>query len=137
MNTAEGTLREALEAGTTRYTHGRGEDSFDSDLDYDDPEPRKPGLAYEVVFTIPQWEKVQQALAAAVTGTSATARRDFTRPEGLYLKFSEPLAEPNTPVIIERVNGDCTVSQFIMARDEAHKLVDQLRSFLEEHKCHR
>ena len=56
--------------------------------------------------------------------------KDFNRPEGLYLKFSEPLMEPNTPVIIERVNGDCSVTQFIIARDEAYKLINQLREFL-------
>jgi hypothetical protein len=55
---------------------------------------------------------------------------DFNRPEGLYLKFSEPMCEPHTPVVIERVNGDCTVSQFIIARDEARKLIGQLASFL-------
>jgi hypothetical protein len=56
--------------------------------------------------------------------------KDFTRPEGLYLKFSEPVVEPHTPVVIERVNGDCSVSRFIIARDEARKLIGQLESFL-------
>jgi hypothetical protein len=56
--------------------------------------------------------------------------KDFNRPEGLYLKFSEPMMEPNTPVVIERVNGDCSVSQFIIARDEARGLIEQLRIFL-------
>lgn len=56
--------------------------------------------------------------------------RDFVRPEGLYIHFSEPLMGPNTPVVIERVNGDCSVTRFIIARDEAHKLIDQLRALL-------
>jgi hypothetical protein len=56
--------------------------------------------------------------------------KDFTRPEGLYVKFSLPMMEPNTPVVIERVNGDCSVTKFIIARDEAHKLIEQLREVL-------
>lgn len=56
--------------------------------------------------------------------------RDFERPEGLYLSFSGQMMEPNTPVLIERVNGDCSVSRFIIARDEARKLIGQLQEFL-------
>ena len=58
--------------------------------------------------------------------------RDFQRPEGLYLKFSELDTGINTPVVIERVNGDCSVSCLIIARDEAHKLVPQLQQLLKK-----
>lgn len=56
--------------------------------------------------------------------------RDFKRPEGLYVKFNEPNFGSNTPVLIERVNGDCSVTKFIIARDEARKLITQLAELL-------
>lgn len=55
---------------------------------------------------------------------------DFNRPEGVYVRFSEPMMEPNTPVVIERVCGDCSVKNLIIARDEARGLIAQLQSLL-------
>lgn len=52
------------------------------------------------------------------------------RPEGLYVKFYEASAGDSTPVVIERVNGDCSVSKFIIARDEARNLIGQLQSLV-------
>ena len=57
---------------------------------------------------------------------------DTERCEGLYVSFTLPNDEQHTPVLIERVNGDCTVTRFIIARDEARKLIVQLRELLPE-----
>lgn len=75
----------------------------------------------------------EAAVPEAITAGSLADKpqvKDFKRCEGLYLKWSLPMAEPNTPLVIERVNGDCSVSEFIIARDEARHLITQLQNFL-------
>lgn len=72
-------LRELLNAHVIRYTHERGEDSFDSDWDYDEPESKKSAIPFEVVFTVNQWQVIEALLAKAAAPGSPRVSEAFTR----------------------------------------------------------
>lgn len=55
---------------------------------------------------------------------TASAEKDFDRPEGVYCKWiSYPEGfEKNNLLQIERVNGDCSVTTMVVTTDEAKKI---------------
>jgi hypothetical protein len=61
--------------------------------------------------------------------TSAPAI-DRTRPEGAYVSSSVYVGAAQL-ILIERVNGDCSVSSIEVTRDEAKVIVERMQQLLE------
>jgi hypothetical protein len=60
----------------------------------------------------------------------STAKRDTTRAEGVYPRwdtYPQKSVLDRNILIVERVHGDCTVTEFSCTRNEAYKI----RRFLE------
>lgn len=58
---------------------------------------------------------------------TVTKQIDRIRPEGVYVKWADGI---HRLVLIERVNGDCSVDEFEIARSEATLLIAQLKNLL-------
>lgn len=99
----------ALQAGTTRYTHTGHEEDWN-----------KPGMPYEVVFTMPEWEVVLRALARQAppvrnyTGEPTRNRRydEASQAPPTYVDIDGPEQYRETPNTISFQCGRCGRTHF-------------------------